>query len=128
MNGTAFALQLQPSLETKTMDYIIIEKTTNVLKDPSEEAIKDITNALASDKKYIILNFDATFIYNSTIISLALINKDRIVIIENGNERFKVMAKILKIESLLCVVKSLDEFLDKCAKSGLKNCKNCRKN
>lgn len=127
MFGTALALKMKPQREN-IMEYTLIRQTTNLMVDRNLQAFNDIEEALKQNNKFIVLDFDKDFVYNSTIISLALLNKDRVIIIENENERLKVMTKILKIDKMLCMVKTLEQFIDRCANTNAKHCKDCAKN
>jgi len=85
------------------------------LSNPNKEeyVISEICNALRK-KGLIVLNFGEQFLYNSTIISLVLINRERIVVVSN-NSRFKTIINILRINNLIYIVDDMKDVKDKLA-------------
>lgn len=95
------------------MEQIIIDLPDGSNPNKEEYFISKIYNSL-NKKGLIVLNFGEQFLYNSTIISLVLMNRERIVIVSN-NSRFKNIISVLRINNLIYIVDDLKDVKDKLA-------------
>jgi hypothetical protein len=106
------------------MNHVVIQIPKNIVVPESEYVLNELRKALNTDK-VIVLDLGKNFFYNSHVISLVLLNRERVAII-GGNDKFKAVAKILKIEGLVCILDTIEEFLSKCSQLGFKQCEMCR--
>ena len=107
------------------MNYVVI-KPPPYINNIEEYVIESIKKALAKPQDFVVLDLGSDFVYNSRILSTALVNRSRIVII-SPNEKFKTMLQILKMDQLVCVLETFDEFIEKCSKSCTGQCSKCYK-
>lgn len=77
-----------------------------------EYIVCELTQALTKED-HVILNLGEHYIYNSTIMSLVLIHRDKITLI-SSNKRLRSIIKILKAEEMICIHDTFKEFETKC--------------
>ena len=95
------------------MDQLVINLPPISQPNKEEYIISEICNALRKEG-LIVLNFGEQFLYNSTILSLVLMNRERIVVV-SSNDRFKTIVNVLKMNNLIYIVDDMKDIRDKLA-------------
>lgn len=102
------------------MCHNIINLPTNSVVNKEEYVQCELQLAASNKKGLIVLNFGGHYVYNSTIMSLLIVHKDRVVVV-SPNNRFKQIVKILKADELIRTVDNLEDVDKVC------DCDDCRK-
>jgi hypothetical protein len=103
----------------------IINLPTYGVVNKEEYVVCELTQALTKEE-HVILDLGPNFVYNSTIMSLVLIHRDKITLI-SSNTRLRTIIKILKAEDMICVHASMDEYKSKCQGVMHNKCTSCNK-
>lgn len=101
------------------MCHNIINLPTNSVVNKEDYVQCELQLAI-NKKGLIVLNFDGHYVYNSTIMSLLIVHKDRVVVV-GSNSRLKQIMKILKADELVRSVDKLEDVDKVC------DCEECKK-